>query len=381
MGPLRGIRVVELASLGPGPFCGMMLADMGADVIRLERPTPVNPVPGDPSLDVLNRGKKSVAIDLKHPEAASVVLDLVGSSDVFIEGFRPGVCERLGIGPEPCMTRNPQLIYGRMTGWGQEGPLAETAGHDITYLARAGGLWSLGHEDRPPMPPLNLVADFGGGGMFLAFGVVAALVSRTLRGYGQVVDAAMVDGVAALHAMAHSMRNQGVSSDERHSNLLDGAAHFYTTYECADGQFFAVGALEPQFYRVFVEGLDLEPGDWPQFDRARWAAQRADIAEIIGRHDRSYWMERYEGTDACVAPVNRLDEVAADPHLSARSTFVQDRGGVQPAPAPRFGTDRPELVGSPPLPGEHTVAALESWGFDGGRIAALIEQRIVFRRV
>lgn len=359
----------------------MMLADMGADVIRLDRTVPANPIPGDPTLDVLNRGKRSVAIDLKHPEAASVVLDLVEASDVLIEGFRPGVCERLGIGPEPCMERNPELIYGRMTGWGQEGPLADTAGHDITYLARAGGLWSLGYDDRPPMPPLNLVADFGGGGMFLAFGVVAALVSRSMRGYGQVVDAAMVDGVAALHAMAHAMRNQGLSNDERHANLLDGAAPFYTTYECADGGYLAVGALEPQFYHAFLDGLGLEPSEWPQFDRTKWADQRAGIAAIIGRHDRSHWMRRYDGTDACVAPVHRLDEVMGDPHLGLRSTYLQDRGGVQPAPAPRFGVDQPEMHGSPPRPGENTVEALEDWGFDPGRVADLIDRSIVFGRV
>lgn len=268
-----------------------------------------------------------------------------------------------------------------MTGWGQDGPLAETAGHDITYLARTGGLWSLGYEDRPPMPPLNLVADFGGGGMFLAFGVVAALVSRSIRGHGQVVDAAMVDGVAALHAMTHSMRNQGLWSDDRNSNVLDGTSPFYTTYRCADSEYLAVGALEPQFYAAFLEGLGLDPATWPQIDKSRWSAQRARFAEVIAEQSLAYWVERFDGTDACVAPVIRPSQVMTDPHLSARSTYLEDRDGVQPAPAPRFAKDVTEVGGLPPMPGADTVAVLGSWGFDASRVAQLIDEQIVFERV
>jgi alpha-methylacyl-CoA racemase len=367
-GPLAGVRVVELAGIGPGPFAAMLLADMGADVIRVDRaaggggPLPVR-------ADVLARGRRSLAVDLKDPRGAGVVLRLAEGADVLLEGFRPGVAERLGVGPGPCLARNPRLVYGRMTGWGQDGPWAAMAGHDIDYAAVAGALYPIGPADRPPAVPLNLVADFGGGGAFLAFGVACALVERASSGRGQVVDAAMVDGVAALTALFHGLLADGAWTDEREANLLDGGAPFYRCYRTADGGFVAVGALEPQFYAALLAGLGLDPRHWPQGDR--WPELGQVLAECFATRTRDEWALHFAGTDACVAPVLALSEAPAHEHLVRRGTFVEHEGLVQPAPAPRFSRTPAHLSRPPVLPGQHTQEVLAEAGFAEAEIAGL----------
>lgn len=366
MGPLEGVRVVELAGIGPGPFCAMVLADMGAEVLRVDRPDRVRPGrPERPPLDLLGRGRRSAAIDLKHPEGAAALLRLVERADVLVEGFRPGVMERLGLGPDVCLERNPRLVYGRMTGWGQEGPLAHAAGHDINYIALAGALHAIGRRGEPPVPPLNLVGDFGGGGLLLAFGIVCALYERERSGRGQVVDAAMVDGAALLMTMFFGMRAAGFWSDERGTNLLDTGAHFYEVYETADGRYVALGPIEPQFYRELLEKLGLadDPAFAAQMDRSRWPELKERLAAIFRTRTREEWCALLEGTDACFAPVLSLEEAPRHPHNVARGTFVEFEGVVQPAPAPRFGRTRPELRRPPAHPGEHTEEALRDWGF------------------
>jgi alpha-methylacyl-CoA racemase len=368
-GPLNGVRVVELAGIGPGPFAAMLLADMGADVDRVDRTANVEAA--RPSTDLLARGRRSVAVDLKQPAGAEVVLRLVERADVLVEGFRPGVAERLGVGPEACLARNPALVYGRMTGWGQDGPLAARAGHDIDYIALAGALHPIGPADGPPTVPLNYIADFGGGGAFLAFGVACALVERARSGRGQVVDAAMVDGVAVSSAMVHGLLAAGAWTDQREANLLDGGAPFYRCYRTGDGGFVAVGALEPQFYAELLDALELDPQAWPQHDRGRWPQLAATLAERFARRTRAEWAAHFDGSDACVAPVLTLTEAPAHPHLAARGTFVEHEGLVQPAPAPRFSRTPPTLTGPPVLPGQHTDEVLAEAGFDEGEIAAL----------
>lgn len=373
-GPLTGVRVVEVAGIGPGPFAAMLLADMGADVIRVDRAGSVAPVAADatPPLDLLNRGRRSIGVDLKMPEGAEVVLRLVTSADAFIEGFRPGVAERLGIGPEPCLERNPRLVYGRMTGWGQQGPLAEAAGHDLNYIALAGALHPLGRADSPPAPPLNLVGDFGGGALYLAFGVVSALLEAKDSGKGQVVDAAMVDGAAHLMTMFHSMRALGFWTDERESNLLDGGAHFYDTYETKDGKFVSIGPIEPKFYAELraLAGLDSEEWD-AQMDRTRWPELKGRLAEVVGRRTREEWCSVLEGTDACFAPVLSMEEAPQHPHNVERETFTEVAGVIQPSPAPRFSRT-PGAIASPPAhPGEHTDEGLDDWGFSADEVADL----------
>ena len=357
-GPLHGYRVVELAGLGPAPYACMLLAEAGADVLRLERRRPDAGGSHSADPDLLSRSRPSVGIDLKRPEAVSLVLDLVARADVLIEGFRPGVAERLGIGPEACWARNARLVYGRMTGWGQHGPLAGRAGHDIDYIALAGALWPIGREGDAPVPPLNLVGDFGGGGMLLAFGVVAALLETQRSGTGQVVDAAMVDGAASLTTMLHSMWLAGGWQPARGVNLLDTGAPFYEVYETADGGHMAVGALEPQFYAALVSGLglgDQEVGT--QADRASWPAMKARFAEVFRTKTRDEWTEVFEGTDACVAPVLAPWEAADHPHNRARSTFVTSDGRTQPGPVPRFSRTPSAVRG---VPGEKE--ALGRWG-------------------
>jgi alpha-methylacyl-CoA racemase len=359
MGPLAGVRVVELAGIGPGPFCAMLLADLGADVLRVDRPAISRP--GWPT--VLARGRRSVAVDLKHPDGAGVVLDLVAAADALVEGFRPGVAERLGIGPDACLARNPRLVYGRVTGWGQQGPWRLAAGHDIDYVALAGALHPIGQAGGPPVPPLNLLGDFGGGGMLLALGVVAALLEAGRSGTGQVVDAAMVDGAALLTTQFHELLAAGLWREERGANLLDGGAPFYGVYETADGRHLAVGALEPQFWAELLRRLGLDAGDLPaQLDRDGWPLLRERLAALFRTRTRDEWSELLAGTDACVAPVLGLAEAPAHPHNRARGTFVDVGGVVQPAPAPRFSRTPADPPVPPARPGEHTDRALADWG-------------------
>lgn len=373
-GPLEGIRIIELAGIGPSPYTCMLLADAGADVLRLERSTGAAATDA-PYWDLLNRSRPSVAIDLKHPSAVELVLDLVADADALVEGMRPGVTERLGLGPDTCLERNPRLVYGRMTGWGQDGPLADTVGHDIDYIAISGALWAIGREGERPVPPINLVGDFGGGGMLLAFGITAALLEARTSGKGQVVDAAMTDGSASLTTMAHAFLAANLSVEERGVNLLDTGAHFYEVYETADGRFVAVGAIEPRFYAALLDGLGLSADDLPhQMDRSAWPDMKERLAALFRLKTRDEWAAHFEGTEACVAPVLSPSEAPAHPHNVARSTFVEVDGVVQPGPAPRFSRT-PSAVASPPeQPGRSTVTALRRWGVDEDLIASLQDE-------
>jgi len=371
-GPLAGLKVVELAGIGPGPYACMLLAELGADVIRVERPgTPASKVPLGAGLE---RSRPSIAVDLKSDEGRELVLRLVERADVLIEGGRPGVTERLGLGPDDCLSRNPSLVYGRMTGWGQEGPLAQTAGHDIIYAALSGALHPTGTREQP-MPALNLVADFGGGTMFLLLGVLSALFERGTSGRGQVVDAAMVDGAASLTTMIHAMLGIGAWRDERRSNMLDGGAPFYDTYECADGKHVAVGAIEPQFYAELLDGLgvrDVISGH--QMDESRWEEHRALFAETFRTRTRDEWAETFAPTDACVAPVLSLTEAPAHPHLVERGTFVEVEGVTVPRVAPRFSRT-PGL--EPAARSEDASAVLTTWGVDGADVQRLVESGLL----
>ncbi|MBI1338663.1 CoA transferase [bacterium] len=365
-GPLAGVRIVEFAGIGPAPFCGMLLADMGADVIRIDR----KGAPSPP--DLAGRGKLAVALDLKRPEGVDAALQLIASADALIEGFRPGVMERLSLGPDQAFARNPKLVYGRMTGWGQHGPWSQMAGHDINYIALTGALHAMGRAGAPPSPPLNLVGDFGGGSLYLAFGVCAGIIQARASGRGQVVDCAMTDGAASLMTMFYGMRAAGLWTDQRDSNLLDGGAHFYDVYECADGKWLAVGAIEPQFHAVLVAGLGLAESDFPRrMDRAAWPGLSALIAERVRTRSRDDWMTVFEGTDACVAPVLSMEEAPRHPHNAARQTFIEAFGVTQPAPAPRFSVTPGRVQGPPPSPSSDPAVALEVWGFSESEIAAL----------
>ncbi|HEX8804224.1 MAG TPA: CaiB/BaiF CoA-transferase family protein [Acidimicrobiales bacterium] len=375
MGPLAGIKVIEVAGIGPGPFCAMMLADMGADVIRVDRAQNVQG--GDPALppaDLLNRGRRSIGVDLKSPDGVEVVLSLVEGADALIEGFRPGVAERLGIGPDECRGRNPRLVYGRMTGWGQDGPYAEAAGHDINYISLAGALEPIGRRGEAPVPPLNLIGDFGGGGMLLAFGVACGIVEAQRSGQGQVIDAAMVDGAAALMTMTHAFRAMGIWDDARGTNMLDTGAHFYDVYETADGKYVSIGSIEPQFYAELLRltGLDAEELPW-QHDKAAWPALKERVAAVFRTRTRAEWCELMEGTDVCFAPVLSIPEAVEHPHNVARGTFVEVAGITQPGPAPRFDRTPPEISGPPPHAGQHTDEILTEAGLDADRIAKLRE--------
>lgn len=371
-GALEGLRFVELAGLGPAPFAAMMLADHGAKVIRIHAPKPRRGIPSvDTVADVLARNRSSVAIDLKHPEGRALALDLVSRADGFVEGFRPGVAERLGLGPHDCFAVNPRLAYGRMTGWGQDGPKAHEAGHDINYIALTGVLGATGPRERP-LPPLNLVGDFGGGGMLLAFGLLAAVLSARTTGRGQVVDAAMTDGAALLSSMIHGFRSAGAWRDAREANLLDGGAYFYTTYACADGGHVAVGAIEPQFHAAFLGALGLDPAAFDQADQPRWPQARARLAEVFLRHPRPYWEALFEGTDACVSPVLGWDEAASHPHNRARATFRQVDGHLQPAPAPRFSGTPPSEPVPPGLPDAAPARVLARWSISEDRAVRLM---------
>jgi alpha-methylacyl-CoA racemase len=372
MGPLRGYRVLELAGIGPAPFACMMLSDLGADVLRIDRLGGRRSIEGLPA-NVLDRGRRSVAVDLKHPKGPGVVLRLAEAADALVEGYRPGVAERLGIGPEPALGRNPRLVYGRMTGWGQEGPYATMAGHDINYIALAGALAHIGRAGQPPVPPLNLVGDFGGGGMLLAFGVVCALLETSRSGRGQVVDAAMVDGSAILMGMMHGLAAMGLWSEERGANLLDSGAHFYDVYETADGGYVSVGSLEPQFYAELLRltGLEGEANLPAQMDRSQWPAMKERLAAVFKTRTRDQWCEVMEGSDVCFAPVLTMREAAEHPHNQARRTFVELEGVTQPAPAPRFSRTPGAIAGPPAVPGAHTDEALADWGLSDDEIAKL----------
>ena len=371
MGPLTGLRVVELQGIGPGPFCGMMLADMGAEIIRVDRSAAVGS--GARSADVLARGRKSIAVDLKNPQGVETVLKLVETADVLLEGFRPGVTERLGLGPDVCLERNPKLVYGRMTGWGQTGTMAHAAGHDINYISLSGVLHAIGEPGSRPTPPLNLVGDFGGGGMLLAFGIVAALYERGVSGKGQVIDAAMTDGSALLMNSIFGLMGQGVWNQNRGSNLLDGGAHFYGTYETKDGRFVSIGSIEPQFYALLLEktGLDQDPDLAKQMSRNDWPKLREKLAAVLATKTRDEWDEIMLGTDICYAPILNFDEAVAHPHNQARNTFVASADIVQAAPAPRFSRTEPELPEPPVAPGEHSEEVLASIGLDAAAIAEL----------
>jgi alpha-methylacyl-CoA racemase len=372
MGPLAGIRVVEVSGIGPGPFCAMVLADLGADVIAVDRIPELPTPPENARFDILRRGRRAVGIDLKHERGAEVLLRLVDGADALLEGFRPGVAERLGVGPEACLARNPRLVYGRMTGWGQEGPLAQAAGHDLTYAAVGGALAHIGRRDQLPTPPLNLLADFGGGGMLLALGLLAGLLHAQRTGEGQVVDAAMVDGTALLMAPFFGASAMGFWSDERGTNLLDSGAPYYDVYRCADGAELAVGALEPQFFAALLEVLGLDPAEVPeQGDIDRWPELREHLSTAIASETRDHWLGAAEGRDACLAPVLTMGEAAEHPHVVARGTVVQPGGVPQPAPAPRFSATPASLDRPPAGAAQHTDEVLAECGFSADEVAAL----------
>jgi alpha-methylacyl-CoA racemase len=384
-GPLHGFRVVELAGIGPGPFAGMLLADMGADVVRIDRPD----VPGshpdshrrqEARFDVLGRGRRSVAVDLKHPDGPEVVLRLAEQADALLEGFRPGVTERLGVGPDECLGRNPRLVYGRMTGWGQSGPLAQSAGRDVNYIALSGILAMIGRRGQPPVPPLTLLGDFGGGGMLLAFGLACAMLEASRSGRGQVVDAAMLDGAALLAAMFHGMRASGDWSDERGTNLLDTGAYFYEVYETSDGRYISLGALDARSHELLVRltGLvgDGDPVPDPD-DRSAWPGMKTRLAALVRTKTRDEWCRLLEGTDACFAPVLESGEAPDHPHNRARGTFVDVDGVTQAAPAPRFSRTAPGPPGRPPRAGEHSEEALASWGFSPDELSVLLGSGVV----
>jgi len=374
-GPLDGLKVVEFAGIGPGPFCGMLLSDMGADVIRIDRKVPgVDGVGLSGSrFAVTERGRRSVALNLKQPQAIETCLKLMESADATFEGFRPGVMERLGLGPDVALARNPRLVYGRMTGWGQTGPYAHLAGHDINYISISGALDAIGLDDKP-VPPLNLVGDFGGGALYLAFGLMAGVIHARATGTGQVIDCAMSDGAASLMAMFYGFRASGMWQDGRQRNLLDGGAHFYGTYRCADGKWISLGPIEPQFYAEFRKraGID-DPAFDAQMDRKAWPALRETLSARIAERTQAEWCAVFDGSDACFAPVLSMGEAPDNPHNAARGAFVELDGVVQPAPAPRFSATPGAIQSSPPAPGQHNDEVLGDWGLSPADIAELKE--------
>ena len=363
-GPLSGLRIIELAGIGPGPMCAMLLADLGATVLRIDRPEPAELGLKRPlKYDLLLRSRKSIALDLKNPRAIEAALSLIARADALIEGFRPGVTERLGLGPEVCLKRNPRLVYGRMTGWGQSGPLAHTAGHDLGYIAITGVLHAIGRQGAPPSIPLNLIGDYAGGSLYLALGILAAMIEARGSGQGQVVDAAIVDGTASLATTFFGMLAAGMLNPERGANATDSGSHFYDVYECADGQWLSVGPIERKFYTVLLGVLEIDPSEvGPQMDPANWPRAKSILAAKFRTRTRDQWAELFANTDACVAPVLRWDEAARHPHLAARGTFVEVDGVVQPAPAPRFSRTVPQEPDAPAaVTPENTISALEGW--------------------
>jgi len=374
MGPLQGYKIIELAGIGPGPFCGMMLSDMGAEVIRIDR---ISDNPRRPK-DVLNRNRRSIAVDLKNPEGVELVLTLCENADAIFEGFRPGVTERLGLGPKDCMARNEKLVYGRMTGWGQDGPLSKAAGHDINYIGLSGALHGIGTAGKKPVPPLNLVGDFGGGGMFLAFGLVCALLEAKGSGEGQVVDAAMVDGSALLMSMFFSFAAAGHFTDQRGTQMLDGGAHFYDTYETQDGLYICIGSIEPQFYAELIQRAGLDTSVFaPQMDVSKWEDLKAELTKVFKAKTRAQWCELMEGSDVCFAPVLSIFEAPDHPHNIHRGTFVTVDGVMQPAPAPRFSRTEAEVAHGARAPGEDSELVLKQYGFSDMEIERLQEARII----
>ena len=380
-GPLAGYRIIEIAGIGPGPFAAMMLADMGAEVIRVERAQSTKgPSPDRPHVDVTLRGRRSIAIDLKHTDGVATLLDLVERADALTEGFRPGVMERLGAGPDECRRRNPKLVYGRMTGWGQDGPYADAAGHDINYISLAGALAHFRRAGQPPTPPLNMVGDFGGGGMFLAFGVVCALLEAQRSGAGQVVDAAMVDGSAVLMTMFWMLKDVGLFDElAPGSNLLDSGAPFYDAYECSDGKFVSIGSIEPQFYAELIRLLELgdDAAFANQMDTASWPDLKVRLGDRFKTRTRDEWCELMEMTDVCFAPVLTLTEAAEHPHNVERQTFVEANGKLQPAPAPRFSRTAPVIGSAPAFAGQHSREILDDWGISKDRAVELLESGAV----
>ena len=369
MGPLTGIKVIEMAAIGPVPFCAMMLSDMGAEVIRIDR---LSQKGSGSSANVLYRGRKSVAFDLKNSIALDSTLRLSDQADVILEGFRPGVMERLGLGPEACLERNPKLIYGRMTGWGQSGPLSHAAGHDINYISIAGALGSMGYADRPPAPPLNLIGDFGGGAMYLLAGILAAIVERNSSGKGQVVDAAMTDGTASLLSPFYGLMAMGMWSTERYSNRLDGGAFYYGSYECSDGKYISLGSLEPQFYALLLEKCGITDETFKeQSDQEAWPIKREKMEALFKTKTQQEWCGILEGTDVCFAPVLNLKEAPDHPHNKTRQTFVKVQGVTQPAPAPRFSRTQGKIQSPAALTGENTEEVLSDWGFSDSEISNL----------
>jgi alpha-methylacyl-CoA racemase len=373
MGVLSGYRVIELAGIGPGPMCAMLLSDMGADVARIDRLADAGlGISAGTKFNLLNRGRRSVALDLKRPEAIETVLKMVERADALIEGFRPGVTERLGLGPDVCLGRNPKLVYGRMTGWGQEGPLAHAAGHDINYIALSGALHSIGRRGAAPVPPLNLVGDFGGGALYLALGIVAGLLEAQKSGKGQVVDAAMVDGAASLMTAIYGMRGSGLWSEKRGENILDTGAHYYDVYETSDGKYISVGSIEAKFYEELLRLSGLKNEELPrQQDRNAWPAMKERVAAIFKSKTRDEWCRIMEGSDVCFAPVLSMDEAPQHPHNRHRGTFVQVEGVTQPGPAPRFSRTPSAIQRPPARAGEHTEEALRDWGFSAADLEKL----------
>jgi alpha-methylacyl-CoA racemase len=367
-GPLTGLKVVEFAGIGPGPFCGMLLSDLGADVVRIDRKGGRGGAPSD----ITARGRRSVALDLKTPGAIETCLKLMESADAVFEGFRPGVMERLGLGPDVALKRNPKLVYGRMTGWGQTGPYANAAGHDMNYIAITGALHAIGTAEKP-IPPLNLVGDFGGGALYLAFGLMAGVIQARETGRGQVIDCAMSDGAASLMAMFYGFKASGMWKEERRQNLLDGGAHFYDTYQCADGRWISIGSIEPQFYALLLEKTGITDPDFAgQMDRSAWPQLREKLAKVIAGKTQAEWCEIMDASDVCFAPVLDLDEAPRHPHNLARQTFVDVAGVIQPAPAPRFSATPGAIQGPPPVIGAHDREVLLDWGFTPEEVAAVV---------
>ncbi len=366
-GPLSGLKVIEFAGIGPGPFCGMLLSDLGADVVRIDR----KGAGRASKTDVTARGRRSIALDLKSPAAVEACLRLMEKADIVFEGFRPGVMERLGLGPDVALARNPRLVFGRMTGWGQTGPYAKAAGHDMNYIAITGALHAIGTADQP-IPPLNLVGDFGGGALYLAYGLMAGVIHARATGQGQVIDCAMSDGAASLMAMFYGMKAAGVWTDDRRSNLLDGGAHFYDTYQCADGGWISLGSIEPQFYALMLEKTGITDPDFKsQMDRGLWPSLHDRLAKVIALKTRDEWCEIMDASDVCFAPVLSLEEAPKHPHNVARQTFVEVEGVMQPAPAPRFSETPGAIAGPPPTIGANNTDALRDWGFNSAEIESL----------
>ncbi len=377
MGPLKGLKILEVGGIGPGPFCAQMLADLGAQVIRVDRNGNAYGAK-DPKYIVWHRSRKSINVDLKKPAGIETILRIIEQSDALIEGFRPGTMEKLGLGPEICLNRNPKLIYGRMTGWGQDGPLSQAAGHDINYIAITGALHAIGQKEETPPPPLNVLGDLGGGGMMLALGIMCALYETQKSGKGQVIDANVVDGTTALMGFFYTMTAGGMYQDKRGSNILDGAAHFYNTYETLDGKYIAVGSIEPQFYELLLKhaGID-DPEFKDQMDQSKWPGLKEKLTEIFKTKTRDQWCQIMEGTDACFSPVLSLEEAQKHPHNIARKTFVEVDGVVQPAPAPRFSRTNPEIQSPPPIPGQDTDKVLADFGFNIDEIETLKKRNVI----